>query len=404
MTPSHRATQFTESVIREMTRVALAHGAVNLSQGFPDFPAPEAVKAAAIAAIDADVNQYAVTWGAAPLRAAIGEHMARHYGLQIDADRQVTVCCGSTEAMMATLLATINDGDEVIVFEPFYENYGPDAILAGATPRYVTLQAPDWSFNPDALRAAVTPRTRALILNSPHNPTGKVFTRDELEVIADVCRTHDLLAITDEIYEFIVYDGQPHVPLASLEGMAERTITISSLSKSFSVTGWRVGWAIAPPSLAGAVRKVHDFLTVGAPAPLQQAGAAALRLPDSYFQALAGHYAARRDRCLDMLTRCGFAPVAPAGAYYVMTDTRVPTTRARARGYAPPAPGDDVAFARWLAAEVGVAAVPSSSFYRPGSGGGRDGVRFCYCKCDDTLDEAERRLLTAFGESGQSLD
>jgi aminotransferase len=397
MKPSTRASQFTESVIREMTRVALAHGAVNLSQGFPDFPAPDEVKAAAVAAIDDDVNQYAVTWGAPSLRAAIGEYMARHYDVQIDPDRQVTVCCGSTEAMIATLMATVNDGDEVIVFEPVYENYGPEAILSGATPRYVTLHAPDWTFDPDDLRAAVTPKTRAIILNSPHNPTGKVFSQAELEIVAALCREHDLLAITDEIYEFITYDGVPHVPLASLDGMAERTITISSLSKSFSVTGWRVGWAIAPPTLAGAVRKVHDFLTVGAPAPLQQAGAAALRLPDAYFASLASHYAARRDRCLAMLAQCGFTPSAPAGAYYVMTNTHEPVARARARGLTPPAPGDDIAFARWLAAEVGVAAVPSSSFYRPGTGG-RDSVRFCFCKRDETLAEAERRLLRAFGE------
>lgn len=381
-----------------MTRVALAHGAVNLAQGFPDFPAPEEVKAAAVAAIDEDVNQYAVTWGAPALRAAIGEHMARHYGVRIDPDRQVTVCCGSTEAMIATLMATVDDGDEVIVFEPFYENYGPDAILSGATPRYVTLRAPHWSFDPDELRAAITAKTRAIILNSPHNPTGKVFSRLELEAVAALCREHDLLAITDEIYEFITYDGVPHVPLASLEGMADRTITISSLSKSFSVTGWRVGWAIAPPSLAGAVRKVHDFLTVGAPAPLQQAGAAALRLPDAYFASLAGHYASRRDRCLAMLTQCGFAPSSPAGAYYVMTDTREPIARARARGLTPPAPGDDVAFAKWLASEVGVASVPSSSFYSSGTRDGRDSVRFCYCKREETLAEAERRLLRAFGE------
>ncbi len=398
MRPSLRASRFTESVIREMTRVALAHGAVNLSQGFPDFPAPDEVKAAAVAAIDADVNQYAVTWGAPTLRAAIGEHMQRHYGVAIDADRQVTVCCGSTEAMIATLMATLNDDDEVIVFEPFYENYGPDAILAGARPRHVTLHAPDWRIDPDELRAAVTPATRAIIVNTPHNPTGKVFTRDELEMIAALCREHDLLAITDEIYEFIVYDDVPHVPLVALEGMADRTVTISSLSKSFSVTGWRVGWAIAPPALAGSVRKVHDFLTVGAPAPLQQAGAAALRLADDYFASLAGHYAARRDRCLAMLERCGFAPVTPAGAYYVMTDTREPIVRARARGLHPPHPGDDVAFARWLAAEVGVAAVPSSSFYRPESRAGRDSVRFCFCKRDETLAEAERRLLRAFAE------
>lgn len=398
MQPSRRTAHFTESVIREMTRVALAHGAVNLSQGFPDFPAPEEVKAAATAAIDDDVNQYAVTWGAPALRAAIGEHMARRYGMVIEPDRQVTVCCGSTEAMVATLLGTMNDGDEVIIFEPFYENYGPDTVLSGATPVFVTLHAPDWSFDPDELRRAITPRTRALILTSPHNPTGKVFTRAELETIAAVCREHDLLAITDEIYELIVYAGASHVPLASLEGMAERTITISSLSKSFSVTGWRVGWAISPPSLTDAVRKVHDFLTVGAPAPLQQAGAAALRLPDAYFTSLVDHYARRRARCLDMLTRCGFAPIAPQGAYYTMTDTREPIARARARGLTPPPPGDDVAFARWMATDVGVAAVPSSSFYRAGTGGGRDGVRFCFCKRDETLEEAELRLLRAFAE------
>jgi aspartate/methionine/tyrosine aminotransferase len=403
--PSTKAAAFTESVIREMTRVALAHGAINLSQGFPDFPAPAEVKRAAAAAIDADVNQYAVTWGSASLRAAIGEHMARHYALAIDPDAQVTVCCGSTEAMMATLLATVNPGDEVIVFEPFYENYGPDAILSGAAPRYVTLRGPGWTFDPDDLRAAITPRTRAIIVNTPHNPTGKVFSRAELQVIADVCRDHDLLAITDEIYEFIVYDEQPHVPLASLEGMAERTITISSLSKSFSVTGWRVGWAIAPPALAGAVRKVHDFLTVGAPAPLQEAGALALRLPDDYFTALAGHYAARRDVCLQMLESCGFAPVRPGGAYYVMTDIAEPIERARASGLRPPGVEEgDVAFARWLAAEVGVAAVPSSSFYRAGTGGGRRSVRLCYCKRDETLAEATRRLVAAFGEGDRGED
>ncbi len=396
--PSTKAAAFTESVIREMTRVALSHGAVNLSQGFPDFPAPDEVKAAAMAAISEDVNQYAVTWGASALRTAIAEHMARHYDVVVDPDQQVTVCCGSTEAMMATLLAAVNPGDDVIVFEPFYENYGPDAVLSGATPRHVTLHAPDWAFDADALRAAVTPRTRAIIVNTPHNPTGKVFTRAELQVIADVCLTHDLLAITDEIYEFIVYDGMEHVPLASLDGMADRTVTISSLSKSFSVTGWRVGWAIAPPALAGAVRKVHDFLTVGAPAPLQQAGALALRLPESYFAALAAHYAQRRDTCLEMLEQCGFSPSMPAGAYYVMTSVEEPRRRARARSLQPPDAGDgDVAFARWLASEVGVASVPSSSFYRAGAGEPH-GVRFCFCKRDETLAEARRRLLAAFGE------
>jgi aspartate/methionine/tyrosine aminotransferase len=392
--PSEKASQFTESVIREMTRVALSHGAVNLSQGFPDFPAPEEVKAAAMRAVDADINQYAVTWGAAPLRAAIAEHMARHYGTTIIPDAQVTVCCGSTEAMIATLLATIDPGDEVIVFEPYYENYGPDAILSGATPRYVRLHEPDWSIDPDELRGAVTPKTRAVIVNSPHNPTGKVFTRAELELVAALCLEHDLLAITDEIYEFITYDGVRHIPLCTLPDMADRTVTISSLSKSFSVTGWRIGWAIAPPHLAGAIRKVHDFLTVGAPAPLQDAAAFALRMPDTYFASLAAHYDARRQRCLGMLEACGFAPHSPAGAYYVMTDTRVPLERVRSRGRGP-IDDDDVTVARWLAAEVGVAAVPGSSFYRHGTGG-QHCLRFCFCKKDETLAAAETRLLAAF--------
>jgi aspartate/methionine/tyrosine aminotransferase len=393
-TPSDKASRFTESVIREMTRVALAHGAVNLSQGFPDFPAPDAVKAAAMRAVDDDVNQYAVTWGSASLRGAISAHMQRHYEVAIDPDQQVTVCCGSTEAMIATLLATVDPGDEVIVFEPYYENYGPDAILSGATPRYVTLHAPGWTIDPDQLRAAVTPKTRAIILNSPHNPTGKVFTRPELELVAALCREHDLLAITDEIYEFIVYGDARHIPLCTLPGMAERTVTISSLSKSFSVTGWRVGWAIAPPHLAGAIRKVHDFLTVGAPAPLQEAAAFALQMPDAYFASLASHYDVRRQRCLSMLERCGFAPQAPAGAYYVMTDLSEPLARARRAGKAPES-DDDVSAARWLAAEVGVAAVPGSSFYRPGNGG-RHCLRFCFCKKEETLAAAEARLLAMF--------
>ncbi len=393
--PSQKASRFTESVIREMTRVALAHGAVNLSQGFPDFPAPEEVKAAAMRAVADDVNQYAVTWGAPALRAAIGEHMQRHYGAAIEPDRQVTVCCGSTEAMIATLLATLDPGDEVIVFEPYYENYGPDAILSGATPRYVRLHEPDWSIDPDELRAAVTPRTRAIIVNSPHNPTGKVFTRDELALVAALCQEHDLLAITDEIYEFIVYGDARHIPLSTLPGMADRTVTISSLSKSFSVTGWRVGWAISPPPITGAIRKVHDFLTVGAPAPLQEAAAFALRMPDAYFTSLAAHYDARRARCVEMLDRCGFVPRSPAGAYYVMTDTREPIARARARGRGPAA-DDDVSVARWLATDVGVAAVPGSSFHEAGSNRGRHGLRFCFCKQEATLAAAEERLMAAF--------
>ena len=303
---SRKAAQFTESVIREMTRLSQAHGGVNLSQGFPDFPAPASVKEAACDAIRADINQYAVTWGAQPLRDAIAREFTRRYGVPVEADQQVTVCCGSTEAMITTLLAAVDSGDEVIVFEPFYENYGPDAILSDAVPRYVTLREPSWTFDPDELAAAFNDKTRAIIINSPNNPTGKVFTQDELTVIGRLCQHWDVLAITDEIYEHIIYDGHRHVPMAAIDGMADRTVTINSLSKTFSVTGWRVGWAIAPPQLAGAIRKVHDFLTVGAAAPLQAAGAAALSLPDSYYRELATEYQRRRDLLLDILERHRF--------------------------------------------------------------------------------------------------
>ncbi len=283
LTGSKKATQFTESVIREMTRLNHLYGGVNLSQGFPDFPAPQEIKDAACAAINGDVNQYAVTWGARPLREAIAREFTRRYGLPIVPDEQVTVCCGTTEAMMSTMMAIVDPGDEVVVFEPFYENYGPDAILSGATPRYVTLREPDWTFDPDELAAAFNDRTKAIIINTPNNPTGKVFSRDELETIAALCRKWDAIAISDEIYEHIIYDGRPHIPIGTVEGMAERTVTINGLSKTYSVTGWRVGWTISPPSLTGAIRKVHDFLTVGAPAPLQEAGAVALAFPDDYY-------------------------------------------------------------------------------------------------------------------------
>jgi aminotransferase len=379
LTGSKKATQFTESVIREMTRLNQAHGGVNLSQGFPDFPAPAIVKDAACAAIQNDVNQYAVTWGARPLREAIAREFSRRYGVSVVPDQQVTVCCGATEAMMATMMAIIDPGDEVIIFEPFYENYGPDAILSGATPRYVTLHEPDWTFDPDALADAFNDNTKAIILNTPNNPTGKVFTREELETIAALCRKWDVIAISDEIYEHIVYGGAVHVPIASIEGMADRTVTINSLSKTYSVTGWRVGWTISPVSLTGAIRKVHDFLTVGAAAPLQDAGVAALGVPDSYYAELAASYQRRRDLLLDILTRHHFTCYAPAGAYYIMTDISPFGVR------------DDVEFARYLVTEVGVAAVPGSSFYR-NAGAGRTKLRFCFCKKDETLLEADRRL------------
>jgi aspartate/methionine/tyrosine aminotransferase len=377
--PSAKAARFTESVIREMTRLAHLHGAVNLSQGFPDFPAPEEVKEAARRAVSSDINQYAITWGARSLRQAIGAKFERLYGVPVDPEREVTVTCGSTEAMIAALLAVVDPGDEVVGFEPFYENYGPDAILSGAQPRFVRLRAPDWSFDPDELARAFSARTRAVIVNTPNNPTGKVFTRAELETIAALCRRHDALAITDEIYEHILYDGAVHVPMATLPGMGERTITINGMSKTYSVTGWRVGWAIAPPVLTAAIRKVHDFLTVGAAAPLQEAGAVALALPESYYEALARAYGGRRERLLAILERAGFVAHRPAGAYYIMTETA-------ALGW-----DDDLAFARHLIEEIGVAVVPGSSFYEDPRDG-RCQVRFAFCKKEETLAEAERRL------------
>jgi len=379
LTGSRKATEFTESVIREMTRLNQIHGGVNLSQGFPDFPAPAAVKAAACAAIEGDVNQYAVTWGARPLREAVAREFTRRYGVDVIADEQVTVCCGSTEAMMSTMLAIVDPGDEVVIFEPFYENYGPDAILSGATPRYVTLNEPDWSFDPDQLAGAFNDKTKAIIINTPNNPTGKVFTRDELEIIAALCRKWDVVAISDEIYEHIIYDGHRHIPITTLPGMADRTVTINGLSKTYSVTGWRVGWTISPPVLTGAIRKVHDFMTVGAAAPLQEAGTVALALPDHYYVDLAAQYQRRRDLLLEILDRHHFTCYKPFGAYYIMTDISTFGFR------------DDVEFARYLVTDVGVAAVPGSSFYRNAEAG-RTKLRFCFCKQDETLLEADRRM------------
>jgi aminotransferase len=378
---SQRSQRFTESVIREMTRLAQRHGAVNLAQGFPDFAAPEPIKAEAARAVAADVNQYAITWGAKRLRDALVAKHERHTGLGYDPEREVTVCCGATECMAATMLALVDPGDEVIVFEPFYENYGPDAILSGAVPRFVRLREPDWSFDPAELAAAFNDRTRAIVLNTPNNPTGKVFTRAELEQVAALCRKWGVTAITDEIYEHILYDGAEHVSLATLDGMRERTVTISGLSKTWSVTGWRIGWCLAPPELTGAIRKVHDFLTVGAPAPLQEAAAVALAMPAEYYTALADGYRQRRDQLLPALADAGFGVFAPRGAYYVMTDIS---------GFGFP---DDVSFARFLVAEVGVAAVPGSSFYSdPAAGAQR--LRFHFARRRETLDAAAERLQT----------
>jgi L-glutamine---4-(methylsulfanyl)-2-oxobutanoate aminotransferase len=377
---AHRTSVFTESVIREMTRLAMEHGAMNLAQGYPDFPAPAFIKQAAVDAINADVNQYAITWGSLRLRQAIAAKTKRFYGLDLDPDREITVTCGATEAMMAVLLAVVEPGDEVIVFEPFYENYVPDAAMSGAKLVFVTLQGPDFRFDPEELRRAFSAKTRAIIVNTPNNPSGKVFTRAELEQIGALCQEFDCLCITDEIYEHILYDDREHVPMATLPGMYDRTVTISGLSKTFSVTGWRLGYVMAPPEVSNAVRKVHDFLTVGAPAPLQEAAAVAMEQADAYYPELREMYVKKRDLLLLPLRESGFACHRPEGAYYIMADFT-------GLGFA----GDDTAFARHLIEKVGVAAVPGSSFYRSKEAGSHF-VRFTFSKSEETLAEAARRL------------
>ncbi len=376
---SQRTSQFTESVIREMSRLAIQHDAVNLAQGFPDFGAPEEIKRAAQDAIAADVNQYTITWGAKLFREAIGTKYRKWYGIDYDPEREITVCCGATEGMIATLLAVTNPGDEIIFFEPYYENYGPDALLCEAKRKLVRLRPPDWSFDPDELRRAFSPKTKAIILNSPNNPTGKVFTRAELEVIADLCQEFDALAITDEIYEHIIYEGASHIPIATLPGMRDRTVLVNSMSKTYSVTGWRVGFVLAAPDLSDSIRKVHDFLTVGAAAPLQQAGVVALNLPDSYYEKLSVEYQKRRDLLSERLERAGFRCYRPNGAYYVMTDIS-------GFGFK-----DDLSFVRHMIENVGVAAVPGSSFFSD-SNAGTALIRFCFCKKYETLEKAGDRL------------
>jgi aspartate/methionine/tyrosine aminotransferase len=378
---SLRTQAFTESVIREMTRLAARHGAINLAQGFPDFSAPEALKQAAREAITNNYNQYAITWGAKSLRDAVSLKYRRTYGIELDPETEITVCCGSTEGMIASLTAVTNPGDEVVIFEPFYENYGPDTKLCGAVPRFVRLRPPDWSFDPDELRRAFSPRTKAIILNSPNNPTGKVFRRTELEFIAGLCQEFDALAITDEIYEHITYDGERHIPIMTLDGMRHRSVLVNSMSKTFSVTGWRVGFVLAAPDLSNSIRKVHDFLTVGAAAPLQEACAIALTLPDDYYLQLTEDYIKRRDIILGILANAGFAFYPPRGAYYVITDIS-------SFGFE-----DDVSFVRHLIENVGVAAVPGSSFYNNPADGAQQ-IRFCFCKKYETLEAAGKKLLT----------
>jgi L-glutamine---4-(methylsulfanyl)-2-oxobutanoate aminotransferase len=381
---ARRTHGFRESVIRGMSRLAREHSAINLAQGFPNFAAPDLLKEAAARAIHDDINQYAITWGAQRLREAIARSYAGWYGLAADPEREITVTCGATEGMVSTLLALVDPGDEVIVFEPFYENYGPDTILADARPVYVPL-APGQPLDLDRLAAAFSPKTRAIIVNTPSNPSGRVLARSELEAIAALCIRHDALAVTDEIYEHIRFDGA-HIPIATLPGMRERTVTISGASKTFSVTGWRIGWIVAPAELTDAIRKVHDFLTVGAPAPLQEAVAAALDgLPPLFYEGLTAMYRGKRDLLHSALEDAGFRCLRPEGAYYILADF---TGLGPAAAGAPPL--DDTAFAVWLSRVVGVTPVPGSSFYR--EGGGRTLVRFVFCKTEEILVEAARRL------------
>ncbi len=376
-----KADQFTESVIREMTRLAVKHGAINLAQGYPDFPAPGVLKSAACDAIKAEYNQYAITWGDPELRAALSEKVLAYNGMDFDPDHEVTVTCGSTEAMIASLLAHIDPGDEVVIIEPFYENYGPDTIISGAVPRYVHVLK-DFTLNEESLKAAFSSRTKGIILNTPNNPTGHVFSIDELRLIRDLCNQYDTIAFVDEIYEHILYDGHSHISLGSLDGIADRTVTIGSFSKTYSVTGWRVGYALADAALTGPIRKMHDFLTVGAPAPLQRACITALQMPEAYYQDLAASYDKKRKILFSGLCKAGFSCRLPEGAYYILADIG-------RFGM------DDQEFARHLVEHAGVAAVPGSSFYRDG---GKDLLRFTFSKRDETLEEACMRL-SAFFES-----
>ncbi len=380
LSAAQRLSHIRQSFIREMTRLAMQHQAINLSQGFPDFDPPPEVLAAAHRALDEGLNQYTITWGLPALRQAIAEKMKRLYGLEFDPQEHITVTCGVTEAILVTLMGLLDAGDEVIVIEPFHEGYVPAVLLAGGRPRFVTLRPPHYALEAEQVRAAITARTRAILINTPHNPTGRVFHREELEGVARLCLEFDLVAITDEIYEHIVYDGRRHIPLATLEGMAERTVTLSGFGKTFAMTGWRLGYACAPTPLSEALRTVHDYTTVCAPTPLQAACVAALQLPDSYYQRLQEEYAQRRELILTILEEIGLSALRPQGAYYVMADFS-------RRDFA----GDDHAFVRALAAERGVAAVPGSSFYAT-PGLGRKSVRFAFAKKMETLQAVRERL------------
>ena len=379
MKTAARTHSFVESVIRGMTRLAMEHDAINLAQGFPNFPAPDVLKEAAVRAIRDDINQYAITWGARRLRHALARKYDEWYGLPVDPEAEVTVCCGATEAMASTMMALIDPGDEVIIFEPFYENYGPDVILCGAQPVFLPMN-PGQRLDMDRVAAAFSHRTQAIVVNTPNNPTGLVLSRAECEGIAELCLRHDAIVVTDEIYEHIRYEGE-HIPLATLPGMHDHAVTISGASKTFGVTGWRVGTIVAHERLTDAIRKVHDFLTVGAPAPLQEGVAAALEsLGPEYYEDLSTAYRARRDLLYRGLIAAGFRCDPPAGAYYILADFSDISDK----------PDDE--FAAWMTAQVGVASVPGSSFYH-NPADGRHLVRFAFCKTDDLLGEAAERLL-----------
>lgn len=378
---SDKAKMFEESVIREMSRIAAKHNAINLAQGFPDFSAPDFIKEYAVEAINNDINQYAITWGSKNIRDAIVNKFNLFYNEKYDPEKEVTVCCGSTECMIASLLGIINKGDEVVIFEPFYENYGPDVILCGAKPVYITLKAPDFNFTESDIAKAFNDKTKAVIINSPHNPTGKVFTKEELEMIAAYCKKFNVIAITDEIYEHILYNGKKHIPIATIDGMRDRTITINGLSKTFSVTGWRIGYILAPEHLTQGIRKIHDFLTVGAPAPLQEASAKALETDREYYLNLKDFYNVRKNLLLNALKEVGFNCIDPEGAYYIMAEFG-------RFGF-----GNDVKFTQYLIENIGVAVVPGSSFYTKDSLDKNRYVRFCFCKTEETLNKAIEKIL-----------
>lgn len=382
MKPAQRLANMTESVIRDMTRLALKHGAINLSQGFPDFDPHPAVLAAAAEALHSGHNQYTITWGIPALRAEIAKKYQLRYGLTFDPDSEVTVTCGVSEGIITALMATVNPGDRVIIIDPSHDNYLPGVIFAGGSPLWVSLAPPTFELDEDELRAAFAQKPRAILFNTPQNPSGRVFSRAQLQLIAELCQEHDTIAITDEIYEHILYDGREHIPLATLPGMAERTIILSGLTKTYATTGWRVAWAVASPVLSNALRTVHDFMTICAPAPLQHGAVTALQLSDDYYVQLLQAYHARRDKMMAVLEEAGFRAAAPEGAYYVMADY---SALSREK--------DDVAFATWLTTEKRVAVVPGSSFYRGNPALGQGTVRFAFPKQLATLEAARQRLV-----------